>query len=1193
MKNILFLLDPFTINYLSNFTNLENVTCFVYDELLQFKKPTFENVKLINRIDANDIEVYDIDALIINIRSLKLMTIKGIEDRIHEYNYKKNVPFNIYTDIRLCINNPNILVHSTLKVSRVLSFILNSNANATAKLNIGIIETLEKDRLTKDKLEKERLEKERLEKKRLEKEKQQIDKAPDKATCNSNKISVPVKRNRTTEDILEGQKNGTEKKQDDETEAQLQHIDHNMYYDFVYIINLEKNKINYEKCIIQMKKYGFKNFKVVNAVNGKHVKYGKLYDSIVQNMDPEEVLFNFQKGALGCLLSHLYCINDAKINNYEKILVLEDDFEVVKDYEIKIANTLSHVPTDWELIYLGKKQTSPLSVNRVNDHFYNPNKFTFATHALYIKNSMFDKILSIQNEKIKNPIDLHLQTLFMKAKCYAVYSDLFISDDTCSDVQINDRSQITWGWNTSLYDKIQSRMIENIIVFGFKKDNDHTHNYIHKMYYLFLKYYFKNVNVHFLDEDEIEEEDIQSNGYKKKENGLKEKEEKKEEDTEETNSKYNNSIIFCSPCHHQYKKYINGKNNYYVFHLDSEVDDKDIKDFYTSIKNVKMNDSITLVCRENINKYPLKYFEEDISNKMICLPWFSKELYTDTIALNSSKIYEEFNKNKWYLYFGSIWQDNILLIQKLIKVCIRKNIHLVMKGRVFGLNEEEMKFINQYKDGKHPFIHLLLFNYTNDKYNTFDYLKSVYDIKYILTLQGKNKKTYFSNRTLENCSKGYLAITNSPVVKKNLKSSIYYDDNSLDDMFSFLEHLYKDKNLYTKILDAQRKEYLEMFYGYYSITKALDFLKKSVLNHTNVLLTFPRNEPFKIWFCADSTYQNKFFQPLTKYYCPHNQLYKIDHLDKVNIIIKADDFLYNDKCSIHELTKNIYSTVYIDADFPYLQEVSKLLTNYNKTYSIKNVLKKNVCISGQRTGSTMIVDCIQKLSNNVLALSEILYFLRGNETYHKHYDIVNENGVLYNSLLANTFVNLNKDNFVEYLKQFEDYAVYENKDVLFFKYTLDFTVSPMEHDLFFDALEYLKSNAYNILNLKRDNIDCFISKKAASIYGYSHNTYTALSLELFQRDEYLNFVANEKSYQQILLPYLNPKIIRDYNQISRNIVDEINNLLCELNDTPNKNYLDKLYYNLFLQNAGNMMLEKQNKLNAEQIKQIKLKLTTE
>ena len=97
----------------------------------------------------------------------------------------------------------------------------------------------------------------------------------------------------------------------------------NNVFDKVYIINLDDQPENLKNMDNQLKKYNIK-YSRFKAIVGQDV-----FDTYKPSKDS----WNYEHpGALGCLLSHKGIIEDAVKNNYNKILILEDDCLFRKDF---------------------------------------------------------------------------------------------------------------------------------------------------------------------------------------------------------------------------------------------------------------------------------------------------------------------------------------------------------------------------------------------------------------------------------------------------------------------------------------------------------------------------------------------------------------------------------------------------------------------------------------------------------------------------------------------------------------------------------------------------------------------------------------------------------------------------------------------------------------------------------------------
>lgn len=616
--------------------------------------------------------------------------------------------------------------------------------------------------------------------------------------------------------------------------------------DQYYIINLPKNHLRKRNCLRQLKACGIENYRIMNAVNSHDEAYTGLYNELVSTMSPAFVKHNFQRGALGCLLSHLACIQDAKDHHYQHIVILEDDFLFKNNYASELNVLSDHLDTrlrDWDFVYLGKKQGTVhmkmqtveqihshqeyFQIQDIDDVLYRPNYKTWATHALLVRCTIFDEILGYRN-KIMGAIDLMLMTSYPKYTFACLKQDLVISTDDSSDIDVQLR-QVNWGWKKNLYMTVKERSIRFIVILGFKTGH-HTHHYIHKMYYRFFGYYYPELSVHWVNTVE------QMDNLRKHVN-------------------FEEAIVFLSPCHQKLYKSLPAKA-FYIVHLD-EFDNsgyKSIGEFFRSEIGkpiLEAKQYIVLTCRENIQG--LRYFEKSTPHKMICMPWFSDILYEDLnkYKTNARAIYDRNEEKKYICFMGSIWGINIGLIRQLIDICERNEIYLLLKGRVFGIPDADKLFLENLKN-THRYVKLVSFVYVNsteNAENTLDYLNIKYGVRALLPLQGDDHNhNYISNRIFETISNGYLVVSNNALVKQYYASAIYEED--IERLLLRYIELLKNKDAWVRIYLQQLDEFVDKFYGYHNIHRLVSFLQETCRQSDDIILdlhcTVPETGPRKL-----------------------------------------------------------------------------------------------------------------------------------------------------------------------------------------------------------------------------------------------------------------------------------------------------------------------------------------------------------
>ena len=119
----------------------------------------------------------------------------------------------------------------------------------------------------------------------------------------------------------------------------------NFYFDKIYVINLKKDKLRKE-IFIQNNSFTNLNFDFFKAINGKENKYSLKLFKKYKNKNLK------YPGEIGYLLTMRHIFNDAISNNYEKILVFDDDVILHKNFNKILIENLDEIK-DWHILRLG------------------------------------------------------------------------------------------------------------------------------------------------------------------------------------------------------------------------------------------------------------------------------------------------------------------------------------------------------------------------------------------------------------------------------------------------------------------------------------------------------------------------------------------------------------------------------------------------------------------------------------------------------------------------------------------------------------------------------------------------------------------------------------------------------------------------------------------------------------------------
>jgi GR25 family glycosyltransferase involved in LPS biosynthesis len=153
----------------------------------------------------------------------------------------------------------------------------------------------------------------------------------------------------------------------------------NTIFDMVYYINLDKDEDRNANMLSYFEKFGIKNFTRMPGV-AVDVDQDQIPYNAYRNFNKKDE--KYIKSAIGCRISHLKCIEDAKVNSYKKILIFEDDVQFSKDINDLLLGNYNALE-NFDMIYLG---------GLVEQQFRNQ---IVTTHAYGLSEGIYDDILSM------------------------------------------------------------------------------------------------------------------------------------------------------------------------------------------------------------------------------------------------------------------------------------------------------------------------------------------------------------------------------------------------------------------------------------------------------------------------------------------------------------------------------------------------------------------------------------------------------------------------------------------------------------------------------------------------------------------------------------------------------------------------------------------------------------------------------
>lgn len=114
-------------------------------------------------------------------------------------------------------------------------------------------------------------------------------------------------------------------------------------------------------------------------------------------------------GQIGCLLSHLNVWKAMRHILGDEFVVLEDDVELVENYNERLAVLLNNLPSDWQFVFLGCCCLPEEQIKVAPQIVKTPHP-PMCTHAYMIKRSAIDVLIET-NSVAWSAVDIQIQKL--------------------------------------------------------------------------------------------------------------------------------------------------------------------------------------------------------------------------------------------------------------------------------------------------------------------------------------------------------------------------------------------------------------------------------------------------------------------------------------------------------------------------------------------------------------------------------------------------------------------------------------------------------------------------------------------------------------------------------------------------------------------------------------------------------------
>lgn len=205
----------------------------------------------------------------------------------------------------------------------------------------------------------------------------------------------------------------------------------------VYLINLDSSTHRLAQASAELKKHNIE-FERISAFDGRKLDV-QTYESY--NSQQANVLMgrDLLGAEIGCYLSHKRCVTEFLASNYDYIIVVEDDLEVISDLVTTVQKTVQWLEQNqkgWYLINIGstKRKLSKKLHQIGSHHLLKAYYFPVLTLGLVWSR---EGAQAFQNDltQIDAPIDVVLQSwLTHSSRGFSIYPPLVQPNGSESDI---------------------------------------------------------------------------------------------------------------------------------------------------------------------------------------------------------------------------------------------------------------------------------------------------------------------------------------------------------------------------------------------------------------------------------------------------------------------------------------------------------------------------------------------------------------------------------------------------------------------------------------------------------------------------------------------------------------------------------------------------------------------------------------
>lgn len=218
-------------------------------------------------------------------------------------------------------------------------------------------------------------------------------------------------------------------------------LDNNLF-PHVLFINMKSRPDRLESFQQHLRAIGAElKYEVVDAVIGKDLLPEEI-EKMSKSDFAKRTSGDDRQGRLGCFKSHLKALQQAKENQWEEVLIAEDDVRFIPNYFSSqyAAQAKKELPNDWGILFLGHHDAEKKKAKSFSDHLIQPG-LPYDCHSYIVHSRMYDHLIQLLEKELqKGPAEMRAldvvigEELPRTGKVFACKDNIAIQNEGMSSI---------------------------------------------------------------------------------------------------------------------------------------------------------------------------------------------------------------------------------------------------------------------------------------------------------------------------------------------------------------------------------------------------------------------------------------------------------------------------------------------------------------------------------------------------------------------------------------------------------------------------------------------------------------------------------------------------------------------------------------------------------------------------------------